>query len=410
MAVAIRAPAGADDVYVWGHNTWGQLGLGHLDNVPYPEPVDAMRESTVSHVACGGHHLVLLTLQDEVWVAGKNSHAQLGIEETEDRQTQPVLLDTLSGRHITTIACGYDHTVLVTEEGSMWSFGHNANGELGHGEFGDFAHPRRIADFGGSTHVRVVDVASKGYHTLALTADAEVYAWGKNNFGQLGIGTSENAARPTEVVALRGKRCCELACGSYHSVVITRGDEILTFGDNNYGQLGLGDTDCRVLPEAVALLCGRGAGGVSCGFSHTMVALHQEGAVFAFGGNQHGQLGLGHTDDQNRPRRVETLVGMRVLQVVCGYNHTFFWTEGDGGEEAFNDGYGRRFGGRGHHQHHSSGGGGGGNDVHAPQRQAQRGGLLACGANNFGQLGLGEAAMSAAAFEALPIPASSARF
>ena len=368
-----------DDIYVWGHNTWGQLGLGHAHNVPYPEPVDSLREATVSRVACGGHHLVLLTLQDEVWVAGKNDHGQLGVGEdvAEERQPLPVLLEPCSGLRVERVACGYDHTVLVTREGALWTFGHNANGELGLGHCDPVPGPRQVAAFrsaqldaaaeGGSgadsgdvpalqtqgmAHVRVVEVSSKGYHTLALTTDGEVLAWGKNNFGQLGLGHGENVStltearaaptrlaplqqplRPTtaplsagprrralaaepslpsprrrvlepdprhtlccccccccccaprQVRALRGRRVCELACGSYHSVVLTRSDELLAFGDNNYGQLGLGDTDCRVVPEAIASLSFRGVGAVSCGFNHTMVLLPGEDAVFAFGGN-----------------------------------------------------------------------------------------------------------------------------
>ena len=138
----------------------------------------------MSRVACGGHHLVLLTLQDEVWVAGKNDHGQLGVcdDEAEERQPLPVLLEPCSGLKVERVACGYDHTVLVTREGALWTFGHNANGELGLGHCDSVSGPRQVAAFrsarldaalegsgggdgdaaqAGMAHVRVVEVSSK---------------------------------------------------------------------------------------------------------------------------------------------------------------------------------------------------------------------------------------------------------
>ena len=112
-----------------------------------------------------------------------------------------------------------------------------------------------------------------------------------------------------------------LACGYYHSVARTREGQVYVFGRNDYGQLGLGHRENRRLPQKLESLSGEGIERVACGCYHT-ICLSSEGLTFTFGRNNHGQLGVDTDEDKDTPQVVEALRGSRVCQVAAGFYHT----------------------------------------------------------------------------------------
>lgn len=132
-------------------------------------------------------------------------------------------------------------------------------------------------------------ISAGNSHVIALKSDGTVWTWGNNEYGQLGDGSVSCAYEPINVTALNGKDIVSVHAGEYHSIALTRDGEVYTWGHNDYGQLGLGNASIVVstpqkvesLPEIVS---------ISAGKQHTMV-LGADGYVYSFGDNSLGQLG-----------------------------------------------------------------------------------------------------------------------
>lgn len=227
------------------------------------------------------------------------------------------------------VACGGDHGVMLTVDGKAWAFGHNAEGQLGTGKIGEDASspvPVRLP-----SNILIVQAACGAGHSVFLSSDCAVWACGRGAEGQLGLRSLAKAKRgdanvpvPCEIEDLRGIDVCLLVCGSDTSLGIDRRGQLLVFGANASGQLGIGNREPQWRPVAVRLPDGSLAVHASCGGSHTMVVAH-DGRVFGAGGNSHGQLGQKDFSDRlsftvvTRRREVG---GSAVRSVSCGFAHS----------------------------------------------------------------------------------------
>ena len=229
---------------------------------------------------------------------GYNSWGQLGDGTTINRIT-PVAVDTsgaLSGRTVTAIAEGSQHTVALTSDGKLFAWG---NGYLGNGTTNDSTTPVAVDMSGALSGKTVIAIASGSSHTLVLTSDGKVFAWGENSSGQLGNGTTNDSTTPVAVDmrgALSGKTVTAIAAGSYHTLVLTSDGKVFAWGYNGWGQLGDGTTTHRTTAVAVDMsgaLLGKTVTAIAGGGGHT-VALTSDGKVFAWGQNTYGQLGDGY--------------------------------------------------------------------------------------------------------------------
>ena len=196
--------------------------------------------------------------------------------------------------------------------------GGNEYGQLGLGAADDDAHPTaaRLAALGSG----VVQVAVGGYYyggfSAALTAGGEVYLWGSNWIGQLGDGTLHDRSNPTRIAAL-GTDTVQLALGGEHALALKQGGAVFSWGSGQYGQLGLGDTDNRLSPTEVtglgtdnAYIAAQSLGGM---------ALKSDGRLFNWGSNGFNALGDGTTTTRLSP--VELAVGSDNAHVVGGQYH-----------------------------------------------------------------------------------------
>ena len=198
------------------------------------------------------------------------------------------------------VACGDRHSLVVSSGGNVHSFGDGVKGALGHGVETSEMVPRRIEAL---DRMRVVCVAAGGNHSMALTSDGDVYSWGWGMYGQLGHNDYTDRLLPTKVDAL--DNVSGIACGAVHSMALRRGEgSVFVWGFGYAGQLGLGDCENRLLPTMVPKL--RGVLTVAAGCCHSL-ALEMDGTVAAWGYNKKGQLGLGDTEDRLSPTVVEGL-------------------------------------------------------------------------------------------------------
>jgi alpha-tubulin suppressor-like RCC1 family protein len=217
------------------------------------------------------------------------------------------------------VGAGASHTAVVkTTDGTLWTWGSNANGRLGYPLLPATPLPLTIPSLG-----KVVAVAVGGSHTLALLSDGSVWSWGLNESGQLGNGTNVETSAPGRVGQVGNylARVVGIAAGDDHSLAWKADGSLWVWGDNGSGQLGLGDTKPRSLPVQVTSL--KGATTASAGGSHTLAVA--SGTVYAWGSNASGQIGLDSFEGQtSTPRPIESLSG--VVEVAAGGSHSLALT------------------------------------------------------------------------------------
>ncbi|XP_029622148.1 probable E3 ubiquitin-protein ligase HERC3 [Salmo trutta] len=169
---------------------------------------------------------------------------------------------------------------------------------------------------------QVIQVACGDQHSIALTQDGNVFTWGQNSSGQLGLGKGEpSTLSPQPVKSLSGIPLAQITAGGDHSFALSLSGAVFSWGKNSTGQLGLGDTIDRPAPAPVDCLNLKKTITVSCGVEHTAI-LTKGGLVFTFGSGRHGQLGHNSLRNELRPRLVAELWGAKVTQIACGRNHT----------------------------------------------------------------------------------------
>ena len=232
-------------VWAWGDSEYGQLGIGFSDpGVHANAPVKVASLGTgVKAVAAGRDFGLALMKNGTVRSWGKNSDGQLGdgVALPGANRTLPFKVANLSG--VKTIATdGFArHALALKQDGTVRAWGDNSSGQLGNGGFlpgTDKAVPVRVKNLSG-----VKAVAAGGFHSLALLPSGKVKSWGANLDGQLGndrsgIGTEKNT--PVSESGLTNVR--SISGGAYHSLAVLEGGRARLWGDNEYGQLGNGNT------------------------------------------------------------------------------------------------------------------------------------------------------------------------
>ncbi|KAF3854377.1 hypothetical protein F7725_022432 [Dissostichus mawsoni] len=173
----------------------------------------------------------------------------------------------------------------------------------------------------------VSQVACGSHHSVALTKDGQVYTWGQGSRGQLGLGERQpSATSPQHLNSLSAVPLVQVAAGGGQSFALSVSGALFSWGSNHCGQLGLGDTTDRHTPTPVHCLNLKKTTHISCGKDHT-ATLTKDGAVFTFGSGEHGQLGHNSFRDELRPRLVAELWGPKVTKIACGRHHTLVLTD-----------------------------------------------------------------------------------
>ena len=222
-------------VWTWGQNDYYQLGDGTQDDSSTPLEVTAVTDAAA--IAAGGRHAVVLTEVGTVWAWGYGN------------SVLPEEVTGLTG--VTAITAGYFHTVVLKNDGTVWAWGgYNNNGELGDGTTNSSSTPVQVVGPGGTGFLtEVAAIAAGGYHTVALKNDGTVWTWGYNVNGQLGDGTTDNSSTPVQVTEISDVSV--IHAGFSHTLAGKSGGAIWAWGDNSKGQLGDGTTDNRLTPVIV---------------------------------------------------------------------------------------------------------------------------------------------------------------
>ena len=313
-----------DTATCWGNNYLGQLGDGTTTSSTTPIFVTggALTGKTVTNITAGDNHTCALLSDGTAACWGYNPNGELGDGTTNESNTPIVVTGgALAGKTVTNITAGQYHTCAVLSDGTATCGGDNGSGQLGNGTTNSTT-PVAVTS-GALTGKTVTNITAGGGHTCAVTSYGTAACWGQNDQGQLADGTTTNSTTPVAITsgALTGKTVTNITAGDYHMCAILSNGTAACWGNNNYGQLGNGTTTNSTTPVAVTggALTGKTVTNITAGGDHTCAVL-SDGTAACWGNNNHGQLGDGTTTNSTTPVAVAggALAGKTVTNITAG--------------------------------------------------------------------------------------------
>lgn len=284
-----------------GKNINGQLGDGSVVSKSTPTVIALQANSVpIMTIAATENSSFLVSWNGIYQGCGLNEHGVLGLNDTTPRSSAVLVpaWSTSLGVHYG-FSGGKNHLIGWGVNGGFAS-GLNTHGQLGNGSVASKSTPTAIS--GG---LKWQIIAAGGDHSLGLTQDGKLYSWGRNNVGQLGLNTLATAAvsSPVLVSAPVGVKFQDIGIGVDHSYAIARDGRLFSWGGNAHGQLGLGDTIDRSSPALVATATKFVQLNGSCG-NYRSMAISQSGNVFMWGKGEHGALGNNSVNSLSTPAMV----------------------------------------------------------------------------------------------------------
>jgi len=284
---------------VFGH---GIVNLTKVDmSAPTPEPptnpsngMGVMRNNPISS---GNNHSVAVDINGNLWGWGQSRFLGFGDQE----HTTPSVI--MSG--VSAASAMWLQTFVIKTDGSLWAWGDNRYGQLGDstitiGQYDENGSLISIeVDNNRPSPVKIMDdvaaVSSATRFTLAIRTDGSLWAWGNNEYGQLGNGTTTDQLSPVRVL----DDVVAVSAGARHTLAIRTDGSLWAWGSNEYGQLGDGTNTDRLSPVRIM----DGVVAINAGGLNAM-AIKTDGSLWAWGDNRYGQLGDGTTTDMHSPVRI----------------------------------------------------------------------------------------------------------
>jgi alpha-tubulin suppressor-like RCC1 family protein len=301
-------------LWAWGQNNSGQLGNGTITNTSSPVTV-AGGGINWKQVAGRHSHAVAIKTDGTLWTWGYNSVGQLGDNTTTNRSSPGTTV--VGGTNWKQVSASYVFTAAVKTDGTLWTWGYNAKGQLGDGTTTSRTSP--VTTAGGGTNWKQVSCGD--YHVAAVKTDGTLWAWGNgySNYGQLGDGTTTSRTSPV-TTAGGGTNWKQVSCGYNHTAAIKTDGTLWVWGRNDYGQLGnstITNTSSPITPISGEATNWKQ---VSCGYRFTL-AIKTDGTLWAWGKNNVGQLGNSTITNTSSPI-TPISAGTNWKQVSCGYDYT----------------------------------------------------------------------------------------
>ena len=303
--------------WTWGANNRGQLGIGSNSDQYTPVKIQSIQD--IEEIAIGNEHMLFLQTGGNVYACGENSYGQLG-DGTQVQRTSPVLIDSVT--NVTQIAAGNNCSAVVDSIKDLWSWGDNTYGQMGDNYTAEVSSPTSIPNPNGA----IKNVRAGDDFTMILYQDGTVWTCGANDYGQLGFVDPESKNQLTKIPGLTN--VTEIAAGGNFALARKNDGTVWAWGNNQYGQLGNGTNTNSGIPVQVS-----GLGNITkidAGFQFGM-ALKSDGTVWTWGSNDNGQLGDGTFTNSNIPVRAGSLTGITTIAAASTHalaassNQVFAW-------------------------------------------------------------------------------------
>ncbi|KAL6651267.1 hypothetical protein ACP70R_010192 [Stipagrostis hirtigluma subsp. patula] len=309
---------------------WGDV-LGSSTDPPkaLPTLVDSTNMLDVQSIACGENHVAIITKQGEVYSWEDESSGTIGCQ-VNISASRPKIVESAATLHVKAVAFGSKHTCAVTVSGELFEWGEGAHslGLLNDCYRRNIWFPHKLSS--PINGISVSKIACGPWHTAMITSSGQLFTYGDGTFGVLGHGDTQAIARPKEVESLKGSRVKYVACGPWHTAAIVEvtsslksnapSSKLFTWGDADKGKLGHTDKKMKLVPTRVDSLKNYDFIQVSCGMAFTVV-LTTTGVVFTIGSFMHGQLGNPQADGKSICAVEGLLKTEFVRQISSGSSH-----------------------------------------------------------------------------------------
>lgn len=293
-------------MFAWGRNSQYECGDGTITKVTAPKMIGT---SVWSRTASGSNHSLAIRSDNTLWAWGFNGYGQLGVNDTSPKSL-PVQVGALSD--YSRIAGGTFSSYFI-RSGQLWSVGRNQSGQLGDGSTVDKSSPVQIGTLNTWSEV----FASEDETAFAIKTDGTLWAWGKNNFGQVGDNSTITRSSPVQIGTLTN--WYTVSNGGFGALAVKNDGTLWAWGLNGSGQLGDGSLTNRSSPVQIGTLTNWSR--AYLGTSHA-VAVKTNGTIWSWGGNGLGQLGNGSALTRSSPAQIGTLTNW--TQAVATSNRSFF--------------------------------------------------------------------------------------
>ncbi|XP_052027120.1 X-linked retinitis pigmentosa GTPase regulator isoform X5 [Apodemus sylvaticus] len=309
---------GNNKLYMFGSNNWGQLGLGSKSAISKPTCIKALKPEKVKLAACGRNHTIVSTDTGGVYAAGGNNEGQLGLGDTDDRDTFHQIDFFTPSDTIKQLSAGANTSAALTEDGKLFMWGDNSEGQIGLKNKSNVCIPHEV-----TVGKPIAWISCGYYHSAFVTMDGELYTFGEPENGKLGLPSQLliNHRSPQRVLGIP-ERVIQVACGGGHTVVLTE-KVVYAFGLGQFGQLGLGTFLFETSePKIIDRIKDQKISHISCGENHTAL-MTDIGLMYTFGDGRHGKLGLGMENFTNQffPTLCSNFLRFTVQLIACGGCH-----------------------------------------------------------------------------------------
>ncbi|KYQ89671.1 putative protein serine/threonine kinase [Tieghemostelium lacteum] len=285
------------NLYTFGDGLLGKLGHGDQESCQIPQLVEYFQKQSIKiiQVSTGGKHTLALSDQNELYSWGGNDSCQLGNGSSQSFQSTPQKIPTVYNNvkcQVERLSCSTTRSAFVTRDGLLFTWGRGDHGRLGHGDTLMQSTPKQVMALHGH---HIVDISSGGGHSMALTSRGEVFSWGRGENGQLGHGgIIAQQLKPKQIMELSGKFIRLISAGGYHSFAVQDNGDVYSWGRSDYGVLGngtleVGDKTTPFLLQTFPNCQQNPIIQLSSGFQHN-IAILQDKSLYSWGCGAGGRL------------------------------------------------------------------------------------------------------------------------
>lgn len=291
-------------LYVWGNNQQGKLGTGDTEDKRTPVKVEGL-DGRITQIYYGSNPTTFaLTENNSLYGWGDNQASQLCLESTEKYSSSPVKIEGITGT-IKEIHTDGSSIFVLTEDNALYAWGYNDHGRLGIGlDDAEVNKPAKIEGINGI----IKKIYTNYSFTYILTEDNTLYTWGNNQYGNLGVSSTAGYINKPEIVSGITGNIKDIYIRGFATYAVTDDNSLYVWGDNSKGQLGLGDVLQSNVPAKVS-----GINGIIKEIytdSSSIYAVTEDGALYSWGDNGVGQLGINSTEEYiNTPVKVSSISG-----------------------------------------------------------------------------------------------------
>jgi alpha-tubulin suppressor-like RCC1 family protein len=328
-----------NQLYSFGNNRSGQLGLeSKIKSGRMPRPLKMASLGQIAAISAGGSHSLLLNSQGQVFSFGSHQYGQLGLGPLIGNCISgPLMIKTSEIGKIIAVSAGEFHSLILNDQGQVFSFGNNNHGQLGQGDLIGRNVPTLINPFGIGW---IIAISAGGTHSLILNDQGQVFGFGYNGYAQFGLGDKVDRLVPILIDSIGD--IVAISAGGDHSLFLNDQGQVFSCGSNICGQLGLGWR--AGFGGIIPMLPGLGAGlggpmqtfnlpmliddpkigtivAISAGSSSSFI-LNSQGQIFGFGNGQSGRLGIGNSMFQYSPVLISGSGIGKVLDITTGQYHS----------------------------------------------------------------------------------------